>query len=308
MMRFFVICGLVALAGPAAAEEPKVDAGRLAKVVAPFLDERTLVVFHVDLTRVDPEAVVKRVGAITGLDPKGLSREAEGAKQFLDPLRKVGARELFQLFGLADLMAGPITVVPLEEGADAQAIAKIIGEPGNPPVADKREGAVIGAPKGTLARLPRMTPAKFPELADALRTAGDAPVRVAFLLPADTRRVLEETLPTLPEELGGGPVKAYTRGFSWATLAIDATPAVRVRLTIASPDEASAKALHEAVGRLLPALAKQKVVRDVVPTAEKIVPLVTPKLQGKSLTLTLDEKALGEIVRPLLAGMSFPDR
>jgi hypothetical protein len=80
---------------------------------------------------------------------------------------------------------------------------------------------------------------------------------------------------------------------------VDTAPAFRVRLTVGSADEAAAKALGTALAdRLLPALAKMKMLRERVPTIDKIVPLLTPKVQGSRLTLVLDEKDLAEIVKP----------
>jgi hypothetical protein len=80
-----------------------------------------------------------------------------------------------------------------------------------------------------------------------------------------------------------------------------ADPALRLRLVVGAADEESARGLHAALGKLLPALARMKEVRQAVPAAEKIVPLLTPHVRGDRLEVVLDEKALGEIVRPYLA-------
>jgi hypothetical protein len=43
---------------------------------------------------------------------------------------------------------------------------------------------------------------------------------VVFVASADTRKGIEESLPELPKELGGGDVKTLTRGLAWAAVGV----------------------------------------------------------------------------------------
>jgi hypothetical protein len=152
-----------------------------------------------------------------------------------------------------------------------------------------------------LERLAKQTPPKPTELADAFGAAGDGAAQVVLLLPADARRIYEEVLPTLPEELGGDSMKTYSRGLLWAALGLNTSPALGLHLTLASPNQDSARALHDALARLLGALSRQPEIRKLMPAADKIVPRITPQLRGDRLVLTLDEKELMQIAQPFLA-------
>jgi hypothetical protein len=303
-MRYF-LTSFILLATAAAAgrgEEPKFDATRLAKMVSPFVEEGTFLVVHVDLARLDPDKLAARVAAATGLRPEDLAPLAsEADRKRLRALVQAGARDLFFVLGMADLFTkGGAMVLPLGEGVEKKAVIAAMGRKYANPV--QAGAALLAGDRDTVERLRKNQPVAHPELADSFAAAGDATVGLVFLIPPDTPRIYEETLPDLPADLGGGPMKVYTRGIRWAALGIDTAPALRLRLTIGSPDEAAAKDLAAALAdRLLPALAKMKAIGELVPTADKIVPLLTPKAKGDRLTLVLDEKELGEIVKPSLS-------
>jgi hypothetical protein len=294
----YLLTTVLALAAPCGvrAEEAKVDGGRLARQVAAFLEPGTFVVAHADLSRVDPDKLAARAAAVAGVDPRALAFLAsEHDRKRLKDLREAGARDVFLAYGLDDLIVkGGTMIFPLAEGADGKAIAKLMGGKGRTEQAD---GAVLVGDAQTLERLARNKPAARPELADALAAAGDGVVQVVLLLPADLRRALQESLPELPAELGGGKMKTYTRGLKWAALGIDADK-TQVRLTIACTDAAAAADLEASLGRLLQALAGSRQVQQLFPGADKLVPRLTPKAAGDRLSLTLNDKALAEIVRP----------
>src|SRR5207248_1413895 len=62
----------------------------------------------------------------------------------------------------------------------------------------------------------------------------------AVIPPPDMRRALEELLPTLPPQLGGGPTATLTRGVRWASLAVRPPPEPSLRLVIGSQDARAA--------------------------------------------------------------------
>jgi hypothetical protein len=302
MKRILTGAVLLAAATAGRAEEPKFDAGRLAKMVSPFVEEGTLLVVHVDLARLDPDKLAARVAAATGLRPEDLAPLAsEADRKRLHALVGAGARDLFFVLALPDLFnKGGAMVLPLGEGVEKKAVLGALGRKYKNPI--QVGSALLAGDRDTVERLRKNPPVARPELADAFAAAGDAMVQVVFLMPPDAPRIYEETLPVLPADLGGGPMKVYTQSVRWAALGIDTAPALRLRLTIGSPNEAAANDLAAALSdRLLPALARMKAIHELVPTADKIVPLLTPKAKGDRLTLVLDEKELGEIVKPSLS-------
>ena len=118
---------------------------------------------------------------------------------------KQGRARYTLVFSLADIpMPGPFVLVPVPAGADADAISRVLAGL-NMESTLVKDSVVAGGSKSTIERLKNLNPSPRPDLAAALGAIPNA-TAVAVLVPgADQRRVLEETLPKLPVELGGGP-------------------------------------------------------------------------------------------------------
>ena len=101
----------------------KFDPEAAAKAVSPFLDEHTIAVVHVDLTRLDANRVCEQVAALAHLQP---GEFAEQKKAFADGVKKLtdaGAKDVFVVFTLADQpRQPPFFVIPLDSGADVDAL------------------------------------------------------------------------------------------------------------------------------------------------------------------------------------------
>jgi hypothetical protein len=112
----------------------------------------------------------------------------------------------------------------------------------------------------------------------------------------DYRRVLEELQPQLPDDLGGGPMKALTRGLLWAAAGLDIGEKVTLKLTVQSADADSAKALIKVARKGLEFLGRQKfydgatkTVRDAAPAQyDEMVKLLTPEPKGDRIEVVLD--------------------
>jgi prepilin-type processing-associated H-X9-DG protein len=111
--------------------------------------------------------------------------------------------------------------------------------------------------------------------------------------------VLIELTPDVP--LPGGMIKGDTigRGVQWAAVGFNMTPEITAKLTIQSPDAASAAALHDAATKLLGAakgavtqlIQEEPKVKDMLGNIDALAAAVTPKLSGDRLTLSLDADA-----------------
>src|SRR5437762_4792471 len=72
---------LLSLAAPSLADEKKIDAEARAKAVAPFLDEQIIAVGHVDLTRVDVNAIAEKLSEYAKLKEEEIAaRRRRGRK------------------------------------------------------------------------------------------------------------------------------------------------------------------------------------------------------------------------------------
>jgi prepilin-type processing-associated H-X9-DG protein len=261
--------------------------------VAPFVDEQTVAVAHLDLSRPEVEPLLARFGLSAPL--------GDALRRWLAGFARAGGKELFVVMSLADLAEGPFILVPLTYRADSRAIAELLGSlPGAGESREKLDGVVFAGGKATLKRLRQLKPAPRPELARAFAAAGDAAGQVLLLPTADSRRVIEELFPTLPRELGGGPSTVLTHGLEWAALGVNTTPGLSLRLTVQSRDAQAAGQFGRWAAARLKALAADKEVRQSVPDADKLAALLTPAVVEDRLSVTLAEQQLAELLQPAM--------
>jgi hypothetical protein len=289
------------LALPASAGEKKFDPEARARFLAPFLDSLTLGIIHFDVTRVDAETLSARLAEAAGWSPKELAREKALLQEALAAYARAGVKEVYIVFSLADLLNMPFALVPLEEGAKEAAVAelfdRVLGISG---VHEKIGNAYFGGSKRTRERLRTFKPTPRPEVAKAFAAAGDTAVQLLFFLPEGSRRVIEEMLPTLPKEIGGGPSTTLTRGLRWAAAGADASPKLTLNLVIQSENAAAAKKLRDWIAAVFKHLGEQKEVKRFLPNFDKLAASFLPRVDGDRLTLTVEEKTLVTVVLPVI--------
>src|SRR4051812_39912629 len=99
--------------------------GPEATAIAPFVGEEVVVAVHFDLARWDARTSLRRV-----LGPLADEEEVSGPTQvvgdWVDALKRAGAKDLFVLIDPADMPGLPVVVVPLADGADGQAITRVL--------------------------------------------------------------------------------------------------------------------------------------------------------------------------------------
>ena len=287
-----------ALALPASAAERKFDPEAAAKAVAPYLDDRVVAVLHVDLTAVDVNAIAAKVADLAKADADALPFPRKEAADAVKLWTDAGARDVYFIVSLADAPERPpVIVIPLEKGVDAKALTGAI---------DKSHfsglhhfvqlgDALVGGQDATLKRLRDSKPFAPPDLAKAFAAAGGGAAQLAVLPPKDASKIIDEVMPTLPAEVGGGSSKVLTQGFRWAAVGVDASKP-KLSLTVQAADADSAKAFLDLLKKTYAAAGKSKEVRESLPDYDKLTELLTPKVADDRLELSLDSDAL----RPLL--------
>ena len=296
-----VAVALLAVA-PALADEGKANAR--ATAIAPFVDEQTLLVVHVDVTRIDADRLSAKLTEFAKFD----DAEAGGAKtavgSWVANFTKAGGKDFYAVVSLADWpQAVPFFVVPTGDDTDAGSLSKLFQPFGVDPKAAKIGDAVVIGHADALRRLKGLKPADRPELVKAFAAAGDKAIQAVLVPTADNRRVIEEMMPKLPKEVGGGSIKALTRGVLWAALGVDATPKASLNLVVQSQDAATAKAFASVIADIFKALAHDNHVREVFPNFEEVAALVTPKATDERATFSLQESEFKSIAQPLVAQM-----
>ncbi len=282
-----------------AAAPPQDAAGgdaKAAAAIAPFLGDEVAALAHVDLSKGDVPALVSRVvGKLADEeDVKGAIAAANG---WLDSLKQAGARDFFVLIDLTDMPGYPVVVVPLTGGADDKAIAPLLTRGSvRLPSSETIRGAVIAGPPAALARIRDARPASRPEMADALSAGEDAALQVVISPSTTQRRALEESMATLPPQLGGGPITTLTRGLRWASLAMatGAGPALRVEIRAKDADAAQALRKLAQDGRDL-LLDQGRRDRSLAQIAVALGQ-VQPEVKGDRVTLGADLEKTAELL------------
>jgi hypothetical protein len=273
-----------------AAEVRKFDPDAHARAIAPFVEGRTFAVFHLDLTQLDAQALAERAAIFTGKEPERIA----AVEQFIAhvaSLTKAGARDAYMILSLADIPERmPFIVIRVQAGQAAELSREVLKVPGIPHRFGVTEfdGALVLAESETAQRLRDLKPEPRPELARAFASAGPGFFHALAVPTADLPRIVEELLPTLPPELGGGSIKVLTRGLQSIVLAVEPPPKLQLRFIIQASDKEAARALHGLQKRAF-ALAENAGVGQVRPGIHKALSSLAPVLEGDRLVLRLDE-------------------
>ena len=283
----------------ASAAEPKFDAEACAKAVAPYLDDQTVAVLHVDLTAVDVGALADKAAALAKVGPDALPLPRKEAAAVVKALNDAGAHDLYVVVSLTDVPErSPFLVIPTAKEGAVKEVAAVFA-----PFAithfEAVGDALVGGDEATAKRLKTLKPDARPELAQAFAAADGGLARLAVIPPKGAGKIIEGVMPTLPAEVGGGSSKVLSQGLRWAAVGFDA-PRLKLSVTVQASDADAAKALLDLIGKTYTAAGKDKQVREALPDFDKLTRLLTPQAAGDRLTLTLDDEALMAALRPLI--------
>jgi hypothetical protein len=270
----------------------KFDPAARASAIAPYIDEQTFAIVHIDISRLKIDVITDTLINLIPEEKEEILKGKAEVTGIFESFLKAGGKDFY--VGIRAIIPTPggevvYLIVPIDQNADQQAIekCKIFDD-----VKFKRNGNVLigsGRPE-EIARLEKITADPRPELTAAFETAGDTPVQVLLLPPKYAKRVIEETMPQLPQEIGGGPSSIVTNGCRWAALGVDFIPQLNAKLVIQSQDDASAAALSEYCIHLLNIAAKLPPVQQLVPKFSDSIPDLTPKTEGDRLVLVIDQQ------------------
>jgi hypothetical protein len=276
-----------------AAEGHKFDPDAHARAIAPFVEGRTFAVFHLDLTQLDAGALAERAALFMGKDAESKAA-VEQSLSHLAGLTRVGARDAYLIVSLADVPERmPFIVLPVQADRAGDLSREALKTPGIPHrfSATEFDGALVLAEPETAKRLRDLKPEPRPELARAFASAGPGFFHALAVPTTDLPRIVEELLPTLPAELGGGSVKVLTRGLQSIALAVEPPPKTELRLIIQASDKETARALHELQKRAFTLLENSR-VGQTSPGIAKLLSSLAPVLEGDRLALRMDEAQL----------------
>jgi prepilin-type processing-associated H-X9-DG protein len=293
-LRF--LCSLLFLCLPALAFAQAFDPAARVAAIAPFLDEHTIAVGHVDLKRIDPAAAIRTIGDLAPQDDidfrKRLVELEAGLSGVLKSLSEAGVSDVYLVASIADIPQNPpFLVAPIKAGGNTQAAAELLSKiVGLPARAEIGGAAVVAKDEAIIERLKTLKPTPRPELAKAFEIAGDTAAQLVFSPTDDTRRVLREMLPRLPDEIGGGSGKMLADGVQWAVISANAPPKLSLDVRVQSKDEDSAVAVRGLVISAIQLFRDQAKLAEAKPeeraAAEAVIRLITPQVKGSQLVIS----------------------
>lgn len=263
-----------------AAEGKQPPASDSLKVLAPFVNDDTLAVAHVDISRLDAGQWTALLGHF--VPARHLLRTVEQAtKRLAESFHKAGGHDFYVLTSVAELPnPGFFVVIPVDKDVDENAMRGLSASAH----VERIGKAVFIGHRATRERLASTPPTPRPELQQALNILGDSPIKLVVMPSAASRRVVEELMPALPVEAGGGPTTTLTRGALWVALGAGFSPRSSLRLVVQSQTRDAAHALQNH----LAALARERWPR------ESREPLL-PALQDDRLVLTATNEQLQQM-------------
>jgi hypothetical protein len=281
-MRFAALAALVLI--------PSLRAAEAAKVVAPYLDDQTVAVAHIDLSVVEVDEAAARIAKAGKFPLQQLAGPRESIKKALSGFRDAGATDVYVVFSMDDLpFPGPFLIVPRTESDDRlKGAFSILGMETVEPFGN----VMFAGGKKSLERLKNLKPAARPDLEPAFAAVPGAALQVALVPSGDQRRVVSEVLPTLPKELGGGPGAIVTKGIRWVALGAETKPKLSVKVVVQAADKEATKALDDLAEKGLDLIMKQP-----APFADfkGLRPALAPKIEGDRLVVSIDESNPGVV-------------
>ena len=291
MYRIPCVLALACLSPALAHAQPQ----ERAKFLAPFLDEQTVLVVRLDTTRINvTEAAQKLKPFVMGFEEEATQAQ-KSAAQWLQAFRNAGGRELYFLLSLDSFPNGTETIIlPLTPEMQVEKLGMLLrlsGQSGSKVL----HNALVIADKKELERIAANKSAPRPETTDAFIAAGEGAFQVLLLPPPHAKRVIEENMPTLPKELGGGSSKVLTEGIRWAALTADITPEIKLTMTVQAQDAAAAGRLRAFWTTALHHLERAPGIRQRVPQFSEFAATLSPEVQDSRLTIRLDIPRLTKV-------------
>jgi hypothetical protein len=279
-----------------AAAQDRFDPAALAKTIAPVIEEQTVAVTRIDITRIALDPLFEKAANLFPDLKVELPLAKLAAATWREAFSRAGGRDVYAVITLAPMKrfepVSAFLVVPLRPGANEKAlqaafqVARLTAE---------RVGDVLVAAdnRETLEWVRKIKPDPRPELAAAFEAAGDATVQLLLLPPKYARRVIEETMPMLPEVIGGGSTSVFTRGAQWAAVGVDLPPRMAIRVVAKSQDVQAAEALRARWLDLLRQAGKHPEMPRFIPAFDQVAKLLTPTVEKDRLVLVFNEENKG---------------
>lgn len=275
----------------------KRDATALAKTLAPYVDDMTFAIGHLDAKTFDIGSIFK---LISGLDIK--DKDLDSARAALTKaqtiFRDMGGRDVFFLFNwdAPRMDQDFVVVVPLEGEAKAEMITGLFAFIPNVKT-QVRDNTLVITTARNMDRLKSIKPRERPELPAALSAFSDQSAKVLILPPRIVVRTLVELFPQLPPQLGKGSTRELGAGLQWAGIGLSNKQELTFRLQ--AGDEKVAQQFQDLIRQALDIPIHDPNLQLLIPNYAKLREKLIPAIQGNKLVLVLDKEVMNNVFGPL---------
>lgn len=299
-MRTFRNMFLLALvATPAAAGDKATPPETLAKQVAPFVDEMTILVVHVDVRRLDVGPLFKLFGDldVTDTDIKPLM---DRVTKIQAELKRVGATDVFILLNwdAPRLDEDFLLVAPGARIPEKGTLDKLL-----PFAAMVQHDTLLLSTPRNLERMKTFKSVERAAVLKALTALDDADAKAVILPPPVLARALAEMFPKLPEPLAEAPTRELVRGFAWAGLSLQTRDKVQASFIVQASDAKMAEKYQALVKKALDIPVHDPRIQLAFPQFLKLRDALLPEVKGDQLGLNIREPLLRDGIAPLIQKM-----
>ena len=169
--------------------------------MAPYLDEQTFAVVHVDALRIAADPLLAMLADWLPDAKEDLQQMKAVFLANFGGFLRAGGKDFYVVMSTEDIALGMLDtsffiVVPVPKGADSKALSEWMR--GLPFDIQRRGDVLLAGRPETIQRLNTMKPLARPEVARAFDAAGDTAAQFLLVPPVYWRRVVEEMMPVLP--------------------------------------------------------------------------------------------------------------
>lgn len=284
------------------------------------LAEDVVAVGYLDLASIDTLGLLEW-GESLGLVPGEIRGEAVKSAMAmqarLDEAVDAGANHVYWLFRVSDIShGGPTWVVPIAKGGNARAALELIqssltadeGERAAaiPEFWEVKGRAVLGANSAEqLEQAKAARPTKPRDLSEAWESLGGGDCGVVVVGDDDSRRVVREMFPPLPEPFGAINGELIADGLAWGGLSMKLPPDLQTQLVIKAQNKETAEVVQQGIAGGLTLAKGMSLAGLAIDQAElaSMVGAVATRVEGTQVridldALTSDAERMADLLRP----------
>ena len=225
-----------------------------AEVVAPFLDNQTIVIGRVDVQAIPLSDMLDRAMTVLKevLDDPGTRQNLQtGTAQLMgarETFVRAGGKEIYVVLSLRDIpYRQPFFIVTASSSDELNGLMELVGQMAGKGMAVRKAGddrLLVGTAE-TLDRVQALDAIERPAFTAAWKAARPGPVQFVLAPSKDQHRALKETFPNYPQPWNEVTGAALSEGIQWAALTINGDPTLKAELLIESQNNEAAKRLRQ---------------------------------------------------------------